>query len=446
MVGTMRQLRPMDAPRKWGRRLHTLFVLLSGASFWSACTESGQILRALDDTQEAPAVGGAPQTGSGGEMQSMGGMPEGDFVEGPTGTQVSVAAGDGHSCAVFDGALYCFGDNQNGALGLGDFASQATPTRVGSASDWSLIGSGDGFSCGVRSGGVWCWGRGSSGQLGTGQFASSTVPLAVNFDAFAGSLEVEALDVGHQHACAISVDGALFCWGQNSEGQLAQADPWPDPGVNSSVPVRVGAGETWSKVACGQGHTCAIRADSSLWCWGRNSGGELGLGSEAEGQLREPARVGAEVDWEDVSAGQNHTCGVRAGVLYCWGNNESGQLGLDVDSFTPVPTLVPGLSAVRSVSVDTFHSCVIGVEGDLFCVGRNIEGQLGDGTIDAKSVPTAALPADDWDQVSVGRFHTCGVRGGAVRCTGENAQGRLGVGDNERRREFTPTLYFTEGP
>jgi alpha-tubulin suppressor-like RCC1 family protein len=152
--------------------------------------------------------------------------------------------------------------------------------------------------------------------------------------------------------------------------------------------------------------------------------------------------VGVETDWEQVSAGQNQTCGIRASALYCWGDNSHTQLGVDVSEFTTERMLVPGVGSATRVSLDTFHTCFIEEGGGLFCFGRNIEGQLGDGTIDARLSPAAALPLGDWDQVSAGRFHTCGVRNGVVLCTGENVLGRLGVGDTVRRREFTPTIYF----
>src|SRR5690606_11371452 len=138
-------------------------------------------------------------------------------------------------------------------------------TRVGSQSGWTSVGSGDGFSCGILSGSVYCWGRGSSGQLGTGQFSQSAEPAPATLPASATTL-----GVGHGHACAILDDGRLYCWGQNTEGQLAQSDPWTGPGVNSAVPLVVAPSMSWSMVAAGQGHTCAIRTDGSLWCWGRN--------------------------------------------------------------------------------------------------------------------------------------------------------------------------------
>lgn len=396
----------------------------------------GQILSSIDAEQTADATGGAPGAGSGGETQSMGGDPDSTPPLGPLGDAVLVGAGDVHSCAVFDGELYCWGDNQNGSLGLGDFESRTTPVRVGTASDWSLVGSGDGSSCGVRAGVVWCWGRGSSGQLGIGQFTSSAAPVMVSLPGTA-----VFLDVGHQHVCTILEGGALYCWGQNAEGQLAQDDPWPGAGVNSALPLSVAAGGVWEKVSCGQGHTCAIQTDGSLWCWGRNTAGELGIGPDSAQQLREPVRVGSETGWTDVTAGQNHTCGIRSGALYCWGDNDNSQLGVEVAEYAAEPMLVPGVGTVTTVSIDTFHTCFIEQGGNLFCFGRNVEGQLGDGTTDTRTTPTEAVPQGSWDQISAGRFHTCGVRSGAVLCTGENVLGRLGVGDTTRRSEFTPTAY-----
>src|SRR5690606_31582690 len=195
-------------------------------------------------------------------------------------------------------------------------------------------------------------------------------------------------------------------------------------------------------VAAGQGHTCAIRMDGSLWCWGRNSRRELGQGPDQSDQTREPGVVGDQNDWVSVSAGQNHTCGIRAEELYCWGDNSHNQPGFGGPDVAAAPALVPGVPSVRSVSVDTFHTCAIDAARVLRCWGRNIEGQLGDGTVDLRVQPTEALPQGNWDAISAGRFHTCGVRSGAILCTGDNAPGRLGTGDTERSQEFSPTYFL----
>jgi alpha-tubulin suppressor-like RCC1 family protein len=237
------------------------------------------------------------------------------------------------------------------------------------------------------------------------------------------------------------IDGRIFCWGNNAEGQLAQDDPFTGPGVNSAVPLQVETDADWVSVSCGQGHTCAIRTEGALWCWGRNALGELGLGEAAAGQIRVPQLVGAETDWVMVAAGQNHTCGIRGEDLYCWGGNGHSQSGIIGQDPIYEPTQLSDHSGVAEVGVDTFHSCARTLSGGLSCWGRNIEGQLGDGTIEAKPQRSDSVPADGWDQVSVARFHTCGVRGGVIYCTGENRDGRLGTGDLMRRSEYTETVF-----
>lgn len=395
-----------------------------------SCTQTRQIFTVSEDED---GLGGAGPDNVETEG-SAGGPPDiSNTGPGPTGSNLMVDGGDRHSCGVVDGRLYCWGENQTGALGLGDFAGRLVPSQVGDSSDWSAVGAGDGFSCGIRAGLVFCWGTGSSGQLGNGQFSLASTPQEVTLPGPA-----QSLSVGHQHACAI-VDGSLLCWGNNSEGQLAQGDPFTGPGVNSSMPLLIPSGVTWSRVSAGQGHTCAIQTDGALWCWGRNARGELGLGAAAPDQIRIPDVVGSDTDWTDIAAGQNHTCGIRAGELYCWGDNGSNQLGTDVADFTDDLALVVGVQDATHVTVDTFHTCVLSATGTLGCWGRNIEGILGDGTIEARAVPTAAMPTDAWDQVAAGRFHTCGVRFGAILCSGENSDGRLGTGDLERRRVFTAT-------
>jgi alpha-tubulin suppressor-like RCC1 family protein len=232
----------------------------------------------------------------------------------------------------------------------------------------------------------------------------------------------------------------LWCWGNNAEGQLAQDDPFTGPGVNSAVPVQVTTPASWSYVSGGQGHTCAVTTASELYCWGRNSRGELGLGEAAAGQLRIPFRVGSAANWAEVYAGQNHTCGLSAaGEGYCWGENVFGQSFGDIPDPIYEPKLLTEISDVNELTVDTFHTCARFGGDEIQCFGRNVEGQLGDGTkLDAPFGSPASVPSD-WTQISAGRFHTCGVRSSGLWCVGQNNEGRLGVGDALERLDFTQT-------
>lgn len=393
----------------------------------SSAAESGGSGAGADGAGGNPASGGA----SGGS-NNLGGA---SLAPGPLGQTLAVSAGDTHSCGIADGTLYCWGDNDNGALGLGDEGSRDTPTMIAEDKTWRFVECGGGFTCGATEDGLFCWGDNASGQLGVGRFTSHNEPALVVLPSI-----VSQLSVGHHHVCAVLDDGGLWCWGNNTEGQLGQDDPFPGPGVNEPSPVQVGSETEWSRVSGGDGHSCAIRQSGELYCWGRNLSGELGLGEGAPGQIRVPQRVGNEADWIQVAAGHNHTCGVRSdGALWCWGGNASGQLGLAGNGPYFEPTLVKDDPSIAAVATNTFHTCTLDAAGRARCFGRNMEGQLGDGTTIDSPLGSAVRPGDGLSSLALGRFHTCAVRAGAFLCTGENKEGRLGTGDRERRSLLSAT-------
>lgn len=390
----------------------------------SGASSGGDFGRAPSGGSEGPG-----NTSTGGE-DNLGGASS---LPGPSGTNLAIAAGDDHSCGVVDGALYCWGGNDFFALGLGDVAHRTMPARVGEDLTWHDVGCGNGFSCATSQETLYCWGSSSSGQTGTGTFAAVGTPTAVDLPG-----AVQQLSVGDDHVCVVLVDGTLWCWGNNAEGQLGQDDPFPGPGVNSAQPLPLGTSSEWDAVSAGQGHTCAIRRSGALYCWGRNTRGELGLPESAAGQIRSAQRVGSADDWAQVAAGQNHTLR-RDGSFWCWGDNQSGQLGLGDAGPYYEPRRVPDPSELQQIATDTFHTCGVDSENRAFCLGRNTEGQLGDGSLLPALTGTTPDPALGWQGMATGRFHTCGVRDGAFYCSGENDNGRLGTGDQQRRQTFTPT-------
>ncbi|HEY2407453.1 MAG TPA: hypothetical protein VGI10_15690 [Polyangiaceae bacterium] len=351
---------------------------------------------------------------------------------GTNAPRVQVDAGRAHSCAVIDGALYCWGANDSGQLGLADQNARLVATQVGVDRDWAEVVAADSHSCARRlDGSVWCFGANDRGQLGVSGGATAT-PTHVALPAPATALSSE-----YEFTCAI-LGGRLYCWGENDEGQLAQNDSYP--GVDQFAPVPVGTFADWSAVSVGQGHACGIRAPGTLWCWGRNTDGELAQGAGAAEQIRSPVQVGSDSDFVSVAAGQSGTCAIRrGGALFCAGANTEGSLG--TGDTNPRDTLTAiGVGSEQSVSIDQFHACAIDGAGSLSCWGRNIEGQLGVGDLTDRSTP-ALVAGGPFQGVSVGRFFTCAVdTSGAISCTGANDAGGLGVGDAIRRSSFTPIV------
>lgn len=354
----------------------------------------------------------------------------------PAAARVDVlAAGPYHTCGIDGGRLLCWGSNDHGELGVGDGMDRGAPVAL-AGQDWKAVALGEEHTCALRTGGsAWCWGSNKSGQLGVGGLgaggAGGAGPHAATPEFVSTTAPVVQITARFEHTCAIDEAHALSCWGANEEGQLAQDDPFPGKGVDRDRPTRVGADSDWALVDAGQGHTCATRAPGALWCWGRNSDGELGLGPGAPGQIRVPQHVGVATDWMDVRTGQNSSCGLRApGQLHCWGANDSQQLGLGDMQPRDQPARVGAFDDWVAITIDTFHGCGIRKDGSLWCWGRNVEGQLGLGDKNPRGAPTRVDDATDWVSVAAGRFHTCArKKDRSVYCAGQNMRGQLGTGD-----------------
>lgn len=275
---------------------------------------------------------------------------------------------------------------------------------------------------------VFCWGDNANQQLGAEQPAFTATPLEVVLP-----LPIAKLAMHSDYVLALASDGRLLGWGNDSEGTLARGDPnpmtWPVP----TPLVRVARDHRFKSVTAGQGHACGIDLADVLWCWGRNTRSELGTTS-TEHQERSPVRVLDGVS--HVVAGAFGTCAVKSGEVFCWGDTPID----DVTGETltaPQPVKMPLTGVVRQLDLQWFHACALTTTDELFCWGRGIEGQLGDGRNTASATPLSS--AQLVREVATGFFFTCVRRNdGAVACTGENDAGQLGLADQNRRATFTP--------
>ncbi|MEV7624178.1 hypothetical protein [Actinoplanes sp. NPDC089786] len=297
---------------------------------------------------------------------------------------------------------------------------------VGSAS----ITAGRAHSCATTSvGRVYCWGSDSDGQLGDGPPLTS-VSRAVPVSAPSGMPVVVQVDAGEEHTCALEHNGAVFCWGDNSSGQLGAGDT---NDRDAPVAVRFPAGFLLVEVTTGENHSCAIDEQGAAWCWGRNAEGQLGTGGTTDSN--EPLRVsdatGLTDPVVDIAAGGNTTCAATAdGVAWCWGAGDRGQLGdgAATDAGRPVRIATSGPLndvAVRQIAVGKQQSCAVGEDGRASCWGRTATGQ--------ENRPKAA-GGPGFRQVAVGGEHVCGVDiQQAGWCWGTGAEGQLGNGGTADR-------------
>lgn len=250
------------------------------------------------------------------------------------------------------------------------------------------------------------------------------------------SVDWTAAVVGDAHRCGLRADGSLWCWGRNSWGQVGN-DRFDDFGAVLS-PLRIGA-ERWLAVAAGDNHSCAIRDEQSLWCWGNNDAGQVGSPFVGEDTAEvTPLQVGDGNDWQTVIAGGNVSCAINGGGrAWCWGSNRFGQLGTVTDleySWQPRP-LAPTLRWSQ-LSLGSAHLCGITNDGALWCWGLNHFGQLGTGDSSAGDLlaanshlvaPQRIAPDRRWQAVAAGGAHTCAISDGDIYCWGRNHRGQAGL-------------------
>jgi len=203
------------------------------------------------------------------------------------------------------------------------------------------VRAGWGHTCGITTDNVaFCWGYNLDAQLGNGA-VSSDVPSPA---AVAGNQSFVAVAVGTTHSCAMSPDGAAYCWG-------APDVVGDGSGITQPSPVPIAGGLTFATVgaalAAGQENSCALTSAGTAYCWGRNVVGQLGDGSAIARAT--PVAVVGGLSFASLSVGLYHTCGVTTGaVAYCWGDNGNGQLGAGTTELCPVPGLASPIACATT--------------------------------------------------------------------------------------------------
>ena len=364
------------------------------------------------------------------------------FTANGMSTPAAIAAGGEHACMLMsDQSVRCVGRNNWGQLGDGRFfTNSSTPVAVSGLTTAVGIGAGIEHSCALVSDGTMrCWGTGYVGQLGDGTFGGwSDVPKPVQ--GLSGAI---AAVVGGFHSCAILSDRSMRCWGRNQDGQVGNGDNTTDVSTPQAV---IGLAPVSAATAGGY-HTCALMPDATARCWGRNTRGQLGNGSNAFFSST-PVPVSGLTNAAAVSGGLYHTCALlRDGTVQCWGENESGQLGNTL-AFSSVPVTVASISNAVAISTGAFHSCAILSDGTTRCWGLNDNGQLGNGTTTNSSSPVQVSGLSGPIQIaiggSIGSGHSCALmpnRSG--QCWGDNAYGQLGNGTTTDA--LTPVLVSGTG-
>ena len=365
----------------------------------------------------------------------------------------SLALGDSHSCGLKnDGSVFCWGDNTYGALGNGTSGPNVVstvPIPITSYRKFKQITAGN-HTCGLDvSGDIYCWGENDFAQLGNITTDNSSIPKRYKSPMYELLLGLEYTDgkatnglhsIGNgspsrHHSCGLNNDGAAYCWGLNSDGQLGDGTS----GSTSSIPSLVAGDHVFSAISEGYNHTCAMKSDGSVFCWGSGASGSLGDGSNSSLATVPGPVLGGHV-FTDITLGHAYSCSLKVdGSAFCWGNNTRGQLGINSTINQTSPIEVNGDHAFASIDLGYQHSCGVEVNGTTFCWGSNSSGQLGDNTTNDQLVPTQIFGSDLFTSISLGAQHTCGLQiEGSIMCWGNNDNQQLGLGTENLPNSQSP--------
>ena len=324
--------------------------------------------------------------------------------------------------------LYSVGANQEGQLGINSTINRSSPVQVGQLRSWKTVLSGgpnatQAMSLGLLTDGtLWAWGPNDSGQLGLGDTIYRSAPVQIG-----NGSDWEAITVSAGiYAAAIKKDGSLWTWGSNAWGQLGLNDQ-----VYRSSPTQIGSNTDWRNLRAGIVNMYIVKTNGTLWVTGYG-GPPLGLISTVS--RSSPTQIGTDTNWDYVSTGGDDVASSSVfakkidGTLWAWGSNSYGQLGLNDVVTRSSPVQIGSETTWVKISRGRYNAAAIKNNGSLWTWGENAFGVLGLNDTVHRSSPTQ-LGTSSWTVVSAGRTTKAIKTDGTIWSWGPNGVGQLGLGD-----------------
>ncbi|MCK5160697.1 MAG: hypothetical protein KAQ99_03905, partial [Candidatus Aureabacteria bacterium] len=339
-----------------------------------------------------------------------------------------VAGGYSHSYVVYEGIVWAWGDNTYGQVGNDSTDDKWSPVSIGFTDVTSLASGGWGHSLSVKSDGtVWAWGDNSRCELGIGdEVLNSLIPVQTLL------LEnIKTVETGDRHGLALKLDGTVWSWGYNKYGQMGIGSNIPEEVLTPVlVPDLVGIID----IAGGAYHSLAVKSDGTVLAWGYNNDDELGDGTGTD--QWSPIPVPDLTDVIAVAAGYSRSLALKSDeTVWGWGGDFAEYYELGTGPFQ-----ISGFDGIVDIASGDNHMLALKSDGTVWAWGSNDYGNLGDGTdVSVYGLPNQVILLTDVTDIACGHYHSLARKSdGSIWAWGYNNDGAVGIGNESISLQLTP--------